>query len=143
MLQNLDRCPSRVAALPCGAMLRRILWLVAGLLALAVVAAAVVPRDDGPKPATTTADAPERTTIKADIGASPTRVRTIEARTGDHLVLTVESDRIDSVTIDRLGEIQAVDSTSPALFDTVLDRSGTYPVKLQESARTVAVIDVK
>jgi hypothetical protein len=127
-----------------GVLLRRILWLVAGLLALAVVAAAVVPRDDDEKkPATTTAAVKEHTTIKADVGASPARVRTIEARTGDHLELTVESDRIDTVEIAGLGEVVAVDATPPAMIDAFLDRAGNFPIKMQDTGKTVAVLDVR
>ena len=123
-------------------LLRRILWLVVALLALAVVAAAIVPNDDE-KPAATTATAPERTTVKVDIGASPAKVRTIPARIGDHLLLTVESDRIDTVTIDGVDDAQPVDPTSPARFDTILSRAGRFPIKMQENGNTVGVLQVE
>ena len=54
-------------------LLRRILWLIAALLALAIVAAALVPRDDSSDETPTVAAPPERATVKADIGASPAR----------------------------------------------------------------------
>jgi hypothetical protein len=123
--------------------LRRILWFVAGLLALAIIAAAIVPRDTGnttPPPAVST---PERTTVKADIGASPTRARTIPARVGDHLLLTVENDGIDTVTIDGLDETHPVDATTPAQFDTILDHPGRFQVRLQDADKVVGIIDVK
>lgn len=123
--------------------LRRILWFVAGLLALAVVAAAIIPRDDGADKATPTTSAPERTTVKADIGASPARARTIPARVGDHLVLTVESDRIDQVEIPGLDQIRPVDPTTPAQFDTLLDRSGRFEVRMQKRRQVVGIVDVK
>ena len=123
-------------------LLRRILWLVAALLALAVVAAAIVPRDDNKAATTTTATAPERTTVKADIGASPAKARTIPARVGDHLVLTVESDRIDTVTIDGIDSAQPVDPTSPARFDTLLDHPGRFPIRMQNTGATVGVLQV-
>jgi hypothetical protein len=122
--------------------LRRILWFVAGLLAVAIVAAAIVPRHttkEGPRPPAL----PERATIKAEIGASPTRVRTIPARVGDHLQLTVESDRIDQVTITGLDEIQSVDATTPAQFDTLLDHPGRFEVRMQQAKTLVGVLDVK
>lgn len=124
-------------------LLRRILWLVVALLALAVVAAAIVPNDDEKPATTTTATAPERTTVKVDIGASPAKVRTIPARIGDHLLLTVESDRIDTVTIDGVDDAQPVDPTSPARFDTILSRAGRFPIKMQENGNTVGVLQVE
>jgi hypothetical protein len=123
--------------------LRRILWFIAGLLALAVVAAAVIPRDNGDDKTTPTVSAPERTTVKADIGASPTRARTIPARVGDHLLLTVESDRIDQVEIPGLDQIHPVDPTTPAQFDTLLDRAGRFEVRMQEGRQVVGIVDVK
>lgn len=124
-------------------LLRRILWLVAALLAVAVVVAAIIPIGDDDKPATTTtATAPERTTVKVAIGASPAKVRTIPARIGDHLQLTVESDRIDTVTIDGVDDAQPVDPTSPARFDTLLSRAGRFPIRMQENGNTVGVLQV-
>jgi hypothetical protein len=123
--------------------LRRILWFVAGLLALAVVAAAIIPRDDGEDKTTPTISAPERTAVKADIGASPARARTITARVGDHLLLTVEADRIDQVEIPGLDEIRPVDPTTPAQFDTVLDHAGRFEVRMQEGGQVVGIVDVK
>jgi hypothetical protein len=122
--------------------LRRILWLVAGLLALAIIAAAIVPHGTT-KRELPTVPAPERATIKAQIAAAPARVRTIPARVGDHLQLTVESDRIDQATIKGLDEIQSVDGTTPARFDTLLDRPGRFEVRLVEAHKLVAVLDVK
>jgi hypothetical protein len=137
-MANLDECP--VYAEP---VLRRILWFVAGLLALAIVAAALVPRHNDKTDTAPTVSAPERTTVKADIGASPARARTIPARVGDHLVLTVESDRIDQVEIPGLDEIRPVDPTTPAQFDTLLARSGRFEVRMQDADRVVGVVDVK
>ena len=124
-------------------MLRRILWFVAGLLALAVVAAAVIPRDDDVDRKAPTISAPERTIRKVDIGASPVRARTIRAQVGDHLLLTVESDRIDQVESPGLDQIHPVDPTTPAQFDTVLDHSGRFDVRMQQGGQVVGIVDVK
>ena len=124
-------------------MLRRILWFIAGLLALAVIAAAIVPRDNGADKTTPTTSAPERSTRRANIGASPTRARTIPARVGDHLELTVESDRIDQVEIPGLDQIRPVDPTTPARFDTLLDHAGRFEVRMQEGGQVVGIVDVK
>jgi hypothetical protein len=125
------------------AVLRRVLWFVAGLLALAVVAAALVPRDNSKNEEAPTVSAPERTTVKADIGASPARARTIPARVGDHLLLTVEADRIDQVEIPGLDQIRPVDENTPAQFDTILDRSGRFEVRMQDARRVVGVLNVR
>lgn len=122
--------------------LRRIMWFVAGLLALAVVAAAIVPRKTTPAPPPVPPSR-ERTTVKVDIPASRTRARTIDARVGDHLLLTVESDRIDTVDIPALGETQPVTATTPAEFDTLLDHPGRFAIRMQSANRVVGVLDVK
>lgn len=122
--------------------LRRIMWFVAGLLALAVLAAAVVPRGT-PQATTTTPPPPERTTVKVDIGASPAKPRTIPAHVGDHLLLTVESDRIDTVTIPGLGLVSPVSATTPAQFDTLIARPGRFEVRMQDANQVVGVLDVK
>ena len=123
-------------------MLRRILWFVAGLLALAVVVAAIIPRDSTPEPTPTLAS-PERTTIKVDIGASPERARVIGAHVGDHLLLTVESEDIDTVVIPALDETRPVSATTPAQFDTLLSQPGRFDIRMQNANKTVGVLDVK
>ena len=124
-------------------MLRRILWFIAGLLALAVIAAAIVPRDNGAEKTTPTTSAPERSTRQANIGASPTRARTIPARVGDHLELTVEADRIDQVEIPGRDQIRPDDPTTPARFETLLDHAGRFEVRMQEGGQVVGIVDVK
>jgi hypothetical protein len=122
--------------------LRRIMWFVAGLLALAVLAAAVVPRGT-PRVTTPAPPPPERTTVKVDIGASPAKPRTIPAHVGDHLLLTVESDRIDTVTIPGLDLVSPVSATTPAQFDTLIARPGRFEVRMQDANQVVGVLDVK
>ena len=124
-------------------MLRRILWFVAGLLALAVVAAAIIPRDTSAPPPVPTLSSPERTTIKVDIGASPERARVIDAHVGDHLLLTVESEGIDTVVIPALDETQPVSATTPAQFDTLLTQPGRFDIRMQNGNKTVGVLNVK
>jgi hypothetical protein len=124
------------------AVLRRIMWFVAGLLALAVLAAAIVPREEPRTPAPTVTT-PERATVKVDIGASPVHPRTIPAHVGDHLVLTVESDRIDTVTIPGLDEVAPVSATTPAQFDTLIDKAGRFDVRMQDANTIVGVLEVK
>src|SRR5262249_7028949 len=122
--------------------LRRIMWFVAGLLALAVVAAAIIPRDDTPEP-TPSISTPERTTVKVDIPASPTRPRSIPAHVRDPLLPPVESDGIDTVTIPQLDETRPVSSTTPAQFDTLLSQAGRFDIRLQTANKVVGVLEVK
>src|SRR6478735_2682459 len=89
----------RVSARSCDysrQVLRRILWFVVGLLALAVVAAAIIPRDDTPEP-TPTLSTPERTTVKVDIAASPQRPRTIPAQSGRFDIRMQDANKVVGV----------------------------------------------
>jgi hypothetical protein len=124
-------------------LLRRLLWLVAALLGIAVVAVALIPRNRDQPTTAPIVPGNERATVKSDISASPVRARTISARVGDHLELTVESDRIDTVTIDGLDQTRPVDPTSPAEFDTLLDQAGRFPVRMEDARRTVGFLTVK
>jgi hypothetical protein len=124
-------------------LLRRLLWLVVALLGIALVAAALVPRNDQTTTSAPVVVGPERATVKSEIAASPAQARTISARVGDHLELTVESDRIDTVTIDGLDQTRPVDPASPAEFDTLLDHAGRFAVRMQDTRRTVGFLSVK
>ena len=119
------------------------MWFVAGLLALTVVAAAIVPRGTSERTAPPATSVAERTTLNVDIGASPTRARHIAAHVGDHLLLTVESGGIDTVTIPALDETQPVSATTAAQFDTLLDQPGRFDIRLQDANKVVGVLDVK
>ena len=77
-------------------------------------------------------------TVSADAVEAPT----LEVSVGSILRLTVEADTLDSVQIEGLDLFSGVAPESPALFEVLADRVGTYPVRLVEADRLVAQIDV-
>ena len=128
---------------------RRLLVLAAVLLALGAVAASLAPRDlRESRPATNPATAPPPApppargrdiTLTVDAAAAPA---TVSARTGDHVHLTVRAPSPDAVSIPALGDVQPVDAFSPAVFDFVADRPGSFPIVLQQARRRVATLRI-
>jgi hypothetical protein len=130
---------------------RRLLVLAAVLLALGAVAASLAPRDlRGPTPAPTVPAPATAPPIAPRVGrdlaltvdASAARPATVDAMQGDHVRLTVRAPTPDSVEIVALGKSQPVDAYSPAIFDFVADRSGSFPVTLLQSGRRVATLRI-
>jgi hypothetical protein len=130
---------------------RRLLVLAAVLLALGAVAASLAPRDlRGPQTTTTRQTAPPAAAPSPTLGrdvtltvdASAPRPPTVSARVGDHVRLTVRASQPDAVSIAALGQIQAVDAYSPAIFDFLPDVPGSFPVTLQQSGRRVATLRI-
>ncbi len=128
---------------------RRLLLLVAVLLATGAIAAALTPRDSGQTTPTTTAPTapvvPGATggtgagarevnrTVDAE-GAEPAVVR---ARTGDLLNLVVRAPSPDVVELDGTGRFASVDSSTPARFNFVVENPGTFPIRLQETGQEI------
>jgi hypothetical protein len=128
---------------------RRVLLLVAVLLATGAIAAALTPRDSGQTTPTTTAPtapavagpsggtgagAREVTrTVDAE-GAEPAVVRT---QVGDLLNLVVRAPSPDVVELDGTGRFASVDSSTPARFNFFVENPGTFPIRLQESGREI------
>ena len=128
---------------------RRVLLLVAVLLATGAIAAALTPRDSGQTTPTTTAPtapavagpsggtgagAREVTrTVDAE-GAEPAVVRT---QVGDLLNLVVRAPSPDVVELDGTGRFDSVDSSTPARFNFFVENPGTFPIRLQESGREI------
>ena len=128
---------------------RRVLLLVAVLLATGAIAAALTPRDSGQTTPTTTAPtapalagpnggtgagAQEVTrTVDAE-GAEPAVVRT---QVGDLLNLVVRAPSPDVVELDGTGRFASVDSSTPARFNFFVEKPGTFPIRLQESGREI------
>ena len=128
---------------------RRLLLLVAVLLATGAIAAALTPRDSGQTtPTTTTSTTPalpgatggtgagarEVThTVNAE-GAEPAVVRT---QVGDLLHLVVRAPSPDVVELDGLGRFTSVDSSTPARFNFFVENPGTFPIRLQETGQEI------
>jgi hypothetical protein len=128
---------------------RRLLLLVAVLLATGAIAAALTPRDSSePTPTTTAPTAPVvpgatggtgvgarevNRTVDAQ-GAEPAVVR---ARIGDLLNLVVRAPSPDVVELDGTGRFASVDSSTPARFNFFVENPGTFPIRLQETGQEI------
>ena len=68
--------------------------------------------------------------------------RTVVARRGRVVRLTVEGDVVDSVALGDL-DIVAIDPESPALFELLADELGSYPITLLDADRRIGVLEVR
>jgi hypothetical protein len=128
---------------------RRVLLLVAVLLATGAIAAALTPRDSGQTTPTTTAPtAPALAGPSGGTGAGAREVtRTVDAegaepavvrtQVGDLLNLVVRAPSPDVVELDGTGRFASVDSSTPARFNFFVENPGTFPIRLQESGREI------
>jgi hypothetical protein len=130
---------------------RRLLLLVAVLLATGAIAAALTPRDSGqtaPTTTTTTPTAPVLPGATGGTGAGAREVtRTVDAdaakpavvraRVGDLLHLVVRAPSPDVVELDGTGRFASVDPSTPARFNFFVENPGTFPIRLQESGQQI------
>ena len=97
-----------------------------------------VPTPEPAAPATALPQAVERT-LSADLGAPDQRV---PARVGDTVELEITGDVLDTVVIDDLDRMEAIDPLSPARFEIYADRPGTYPIALLDAKRPIGALVV-
>src|SRR5437867_3510643 len=129
---------------------RRLIIGLIVLLALSTLAAAFLPAPEGTRTSTTSTERqparrpppPRGGLVRATVDAGAGRPQAIPLGDGDELVLRVRSRAPDQVEVRGFGEVQAVDRFSPARFDLLATRPGTFPVRLLEAHRTVARIQV-
>jgi hypothetical protein len=123
---------------------RRLLLLAAVLMLLTAVAASIAPRDltreDDPAPAASSL--PPGTTVAREIpaaaGAAPARVAVSR---GDTLELEVYGDMLDTVLLERLDRLDAIEPTTPARFQILVEApAGSYPIRLVEADRRIGSI---
>jgi hypothetical protein len=125
---------------------RRLLLLVAVLLATGAIAAALTPRelrDSAPTTSTgTTATTTPRATggtpgvardVTRTVDASAPEESVVRVRVGDFLHLAVRAPSPDVAELVGTGRFATVDPSTPARFDFLVDREGTFPIRLQES----------
>jgi hypothetical protein len=122
---------------------RRLLLLAAVLMLLAALAASIAPRDltggDDPEPAAS--NLPAGTTVAREISAVPTTPARIAVSRGDTLELEVYGDLLDEVLIERLDMIDAIEPSTPARFNILVDApAGSYPIRLIEADRRIGSI---
>ena len=64
-------------------------------------------------------------------------------RRGDLLQLEVSGDTLDSVLIERLDRIDAIEPLTPARFEILAERAaGVYPIKLVDADRRIGSIEI-
>ena len=65
----------------------------------------------------------------------------IAVKRGDTLQLEVAGDVLDAVLIERLDRIDAIEPTTPARFDLLIDApAGSYPIRLVDADRRIGSI---
>jgi hypothetical protein len=124
---------------------RRLLIFVAVLMGLTALAAGLAtPPPRAPKdtegPVIGTSVKPATPPVEATLSLS--EPRTIAVDEGDQLQLSVQGDALDAVEIAGLGQLQAIAPDTPAAFDILADRAGTYPIRLLGADRRVGRLRV-
>lgn len=124
---------------------RRLLVLVAVLMGLTALAAGLAapptrtpvatPEPVAPTPAVTASAVVERT-VHVD---EPT---TVAVDQGDEVRLTVRGDVLDAVELVGLDLLQPIAPATPAVFDVLADRPGSYPIRLTQAGEDVGKLRV-
>jgi hypothetical protein len=135
---------------------RRLLLIMVLLLAGSTVLAALLPENTLNRrqaqttttptaptaPTTQTETGPPARTVRATLRVAPAgRARTIRARLGDQLALTVQSDRLVTVRVDGLGLVENAAPDADGRLQPALSRPGRFailagPVPDREAAGT-------
>ena len=124
-------------------LLRRLLILAAVLMLLSALAAGLAPSDDAGAPSAG-GTLPAGTTVTERISAEPAANSRIVVRRGDLLELEVAGDVIDTVLIERLDRMDAIEPRTPARFNLVVDAAvGSYPIRLVEADRRIGSVVVR
>lgn len=126
---------------------RRLIVVLLALLVVSSIAAALAPvrqSEDEPETSTTTTPEPlpPGKLVRRTIEVGAKRPPKIALELGDQLALTVTAERSAEVEIAGLGELEDVDPNAPARFDLLPRQPGTYDVRLLDSRRTLASIEV-
>ena len=128
---------------------RRFLLLVAVLMGLTALAASIAPREPlvrSDRQATPTPtpspppSSPNVETVKRKLDTSYPAKRVV-VNEGDLVDLEVSGDVVDSVQL--LDEVAALDPQSPAIFQLLADRPGSYPIELVDAGRQVGTLVVR
>jgi hypothetical protein len=131
---------------------RRLLLLVAVLLATGAIAAALTPRDlRDPSPTTPTTPTPTAPVLPGATGGTGAGTRevtrtvdaeaakpaVVRARVGNLLHLVVRAPSPDVVELDGTGRFASVDPSTPARFNFFVENPGTFPIRLQETGQEI------
>ena len=123
---------------------RRMLIVLAVVMALTALAAGVAPRepvvrDDGAAPPASPVATPESVERTLDAAAQDQRV---VARVGQTVVITVEGAELDTVSLAEFGN-ETVEPVSPARFELRADVPGTYAIDLLEAERRIGTLVIR
>jgi len=123
---------------------RRLLLLAAVLMLLAALAAGLAPQEPvKEQPQEQRSSLPAGTTVVEEIPATPGSDSRVVVRRGDLLQLEVAGDTLDSVLIERLDRIEAIEPLTPARFEILADAApGVYPIRLIEADRRIGTIEI-
>jgi hypothetical protein len=128
--------------------------LMAVLLGLTALATSLAPRPRAIREGTAAKPTPAPATASPGARAKPARVvaRTLEvdvgravtvrARVGDTIRLVVAGDILDSVEIEGTDEIEQIDPDSPARFELLADERASHAIRLLDSGRRIAQLDI-
>lgn len=123
---------------------RRLLLLAAALMLLTAVAAGLAPQqqvDDTP-PAETT-NLPAGITVMKEIPAGPGADSRVVVQRGDVLQLQVKGDVLDSVQVERLDRMEAIEPSTPARFEILAEAPvGVYPIRLVDADRRIGTLEI-
>jgi hypothetical protein len=133
-----------------GVLVRRLLLLLAVLIALTALAGSIAPVQipsttpaPSPTPTASPAARPEVPDVRAALSAAPGRAaRRIVAQVGDRVWITVRGGAVDSVALGDI-EVQPLERGLPARFDVLADAAGSYPLVLEDDGRRIATLEVR
>jgi hypothetical protein len=124
---------------------RRLLLLAAALMLLSALAAGLAPRqpvNQAPAPQAP-AVAQSAAVVSQQIPADPGSDSRVVVRRGDVLELEVTGDMLDSVLIERLDRIEAIEPLTPARFNILAEAPpGLYPIRLVDADRRIGSIEI-
>jgi hypothetical protein len=122
---------------------RRLLLLAAVLMLLTALAAGLAPQPETEAPPAERSALPVGTTVSEEISAAPGADTRVVVSRGDVLKLEVSGDTLDSVLIERLDRMEAIEPLTPARFELLADAPpGVYPIKLVDADRRIGSIEI-
>jgi hypothetical protein len=124
---------------------RRLLLLAAALMLLSALAAGLAPRQPLNQAPAPQAPAPAQgaSVVRQEIPAAPGSDSRVVVRRGDVLELEVSGDTLDSVLIEQLDRMEAIEPLTPARFNILAEAPpGLYPIRLVDADRRIGSIEI-
>jgi hypothetical protein len=123
---------------------RRLLLLAAVLMLLTALASGLAPREPvRERPPAERSSLPVGTTVVEEISAGPGADSRVVVQRGDVLRLEVRGDTLDTVLIERLDRMEAIEPLTPARFELLAEApAGVYPIRLVDADRRIGSIEI-